>query len=167
MWKVLAALALGLALTACDVSGLVPQEHQDFAKRVVAMVQNRDEAGLQAVTDPSLMQQLPPDIRARMAAVFPNEQPSSITISSWKSHFNNGWSDVTMVMLYKYSRSDVEVNIGFKSAGQRNVLTMIYVKPINGPMPPPAAPTAAPMFQDQQQQEAPQDQQSDDKADSL
>jgi hypothetical protein len=101
----------------------------------------------------------------------PNEAPTSVTITSWKSNYNNGWSNVTMVMTYKYSRQDVEVNIGFHSAGARNILTMIYVKPITGGMPPaptvnpPAPQPQTPPPQEQPQQ--PQEQQNDDKSNSL
>jgi hypothetical protein len=147
MWKIIAALALGLVLAACDVSGFVPQEHQDFAKRVVSMVQNRDDAGLQAVADPELWQKLPPDLRARMAAVFPPEQPSSITISSWKSNYANDWTNVAMVMLYKYSTRDIRVTIEFRSSGARNVLTAIFLLPVTGG-------EAAPAQQPQQNQDS-------------
>jgi hypothetical protein len=143
MWKIFAALALGLALAACDVSGLVPKEHTEFAKRVVTMVQTRDENGLQAVCDPALWQQLTPQTRAQMAAIFPNEQPTSVTVSSWKSNFNNDWSNVTMILLYKYSNQDIRATVGFRSSGNRNILTAIYVLPIGGAtgsQPPPQQP---------------------------
>lgn len=169
MWKIFAALALGLVLAACDVSGFVPQEHQDFAKRVVSMVQNRDEAGLQAVTDPELWQKLGPDLRARMAALFPPEQPSSITISSWKSHFANDWSNVSMVMLYKYSKRDIQVTMEFRSAGARNVLTAIFLLPVGGTggAPAPAAPQQAPSPPAMPQQPQQQQDSDADKSNSL
>jgi hypothetical protein len=135
MWKTFAALALGLILAACDVSGFVPQEHQDFAKRVVSMVQNRDDAGLQQVCDPDLWRQLNPDLRTAMAALFPAEQPSGITISSWKSNLVNNVANVQMIMVYKYSQREIQVDLAFQSAGGRHVLTRIYLKPLRGGLP--------------------------------
>jgi hypothetical protein len=140
MWKTFAALALGLVLAACDVSGFVPQEHQDFAKRVVSMIQNRDDAGLQSVSHPDLWPKLPPALRERMAQLFPAEQPSSITISSWKSNYANDWTNVAMVMLYKYSTREIKVTIEFRSSGARNVLTAIFLLPVSGPGSTPAQP---------------------------
>lgn len=152
MWKTFAALALGLVLAACDVSGFVPTEHMDFAKRVVIMVRTQDDANLQAVTHPDLWRQLPADVRARMAAMFPPGEPASVTVSSWKSNMNNGVTNVTMVMLYKYPQRDVEVNLGFQSLGTGYVLTMIYTKPVG--MTP-------------QRQSAPQPNQPSDKSTTL
>jgi len=162
--KMFGALACVLLLAGCDVSGMVPAEQMDFAKRVVRMVQTHDDAGLEAVSHPSLWQHLTPDIRAQMAAMFPNEQPASITVSSWKSSFDNDFSNVSMVMLYKYSTGGVTVTLGFQSAGTRNVLTEIYVRPEgmaapSQPQPQPQQPQSQPQQQPDQQQD---DQQQDD-----
>jgi hypothetical protein len=166
MWRTFAALALGLVLVACDVSGFVPQEHQDFAKRVVMMVQNRDDAGLQAVTHPDLWMKLPEAMRARMATMFPPGAPSDITISSWKSNWNNDVASVQMTMMYKYPQRDVQVDLAFQSGGGRQVLTMIYLKPVaagSTPSPAPQQQNAPP------QQDAPQQdqRQQDDKSTTL
>jgi hypothetical protein len=160
MWKNFLMLAFGFVLVACDVSGFVPQEHQDFAKRVVLMVQNRDDAGLQAVTHPDLWTKLPPEMRARMATMFPPGAPTDITISSWKSNWNNDVANVQMTMMYKYPQRDIQVDLAFQAGGGRQLLTMIYLKPVAaGSLPAPAP----------QQQDAPQQdqQQQDDKSTTL
>lgn len=181
----LIVLAFVCALAACDVSGLVPKEDLAFAKRVVTMVKTQDAAGLQAVSDPALWAQLPDNIRAQMARIFPSEPESSATVSSWHSNYNNGFSQVEMVMLYKYAQRDVKVTIGFRSAGQRYTLMMIYVLPITGgvpaPMPGPApSPMPAPYSGDgnrgtpmpqsqpgEMPPQSPDDDQSNDKSQSL
>lgn len=184
----LIVLGFACALAACDVSGLVPKEDLAFAKRVVTMVKTQDSAGLQSVSDPALWVQLPDPVRARMAAIFPNETESSVTVSSWHSNYKDGYSQVEMTMLYKYARQDVQVTIGFRSAGQNYTLTEIYVLPIVGGQPAPIPPAPAPQQPqpysgddgkrempgpgpgpDEQQPSSPdeQNQQNDDKSQSL
>ena len=169
--KLLGLLVVAFAIASCDVSGMVPAEQMAFAKSVVAMVQTRDDARLQAVTHPDLWRQLTPDVRAQMAAMFPSEPPTSVTVSSWHSSFNNGYSDVSMVMLYKYSTRGVTVTIGFQASGARNVLTKIYVKPegMTAPtQPQPQQPQPQPQPQQQQpEQQQPDQQQNDGKSTTL
>jgi hypothetical protein len=155
MWKTFAVLALGLVLAACDVSGFVPQEHQDFGKRVVMMIQNRDDAGLQAATHPDLWLKLPAEMRNRMAMMFPPGAPTDITISSWKSNWNNDVANVQMTMMYKYPQRDIQVDMAFQAGGGKQMLTMIYLKPVAaGTLPSPAPQQQnTPQYQDQQQQD--------------
>lgn len=129
MWKAFAALALGLVLASCDVSGLVPQDHQDFAKRVVTMIQARDVQGVRNVSDASIREQITQPLIDRMAGFFPAETVSNISIKNWKSSTTGGPARVDMVMIYKYPARDVCVDMVFNIVAGQKQLTGVHVYP--------------------------------------
>lgn len=149
MWKTFAALALGLVLASCDVSGFVPQDHQDFAKRVVALIQARDEQGLRGVCHPSIRDQLSMPLIDRMASFFPaNETASNISVRHWKSNFTNDVSRVEIVMIYKYASRDVCVEMVFNSTSSEKLLTGVHVYPQGCPANQTPATPASPSGRD-------------------
>jgi hypothetical protein len=130
MFRSIAACLFVLVLVACD-SGSVPSDHIDFAKTAVGFLQARDENSLRAISDPALWQKLTPDMRAQMAGFFPAEQPGELQVLSWKPAANaGGTADVLIVLAYKYAGREVRATVGFRTGGERTLLTMLYVQPV-------------------------------------
>jgi len=127
------AVAIALILAACDFSALMPKEQVDFAKGVVMLVQNRDAEGLEAVAEPALWQRLTPEVRERMARVFPREPVGSVSVASYNSSFDSATSNVTIVLVYRYARQDVQAAVSFRPAEHGFVLTAIDVLPGDAP----------------------------------
>lgn len=127
--KIVTALAVMLALAACDFSTLMPKEEVDFAKGVVMLVQNRDAEGLEAVSDPVLWQQLTPELRDRMARNFPRGTPTNVSVASYRSTFGNGVSSVSIVLVYRYPQTAVQAAVSFRAAEHGYELTAIHVSP--------------------------------------
>jgi hypothetical protein len=136
-------LATALVLAACDFSTLMPKEHVDFAKAVVMLVQNRDAEGLEAVADPVLWQQLSPELRERMAGMFPREPAISVGVSNYRSSSDGEVSNVTIVLVYRYPQRDVQAAVSFRSADHGFVLTAIHVSPAGTTPERPDSPDAA------------------------
>lgn len=130
-----AALAVALALTACDFSSLMPKEQVDFAKGVVMLVQNRDAEGLEAVSDPILWQQLTPALRENMADMFPRGAASNVRISSYRSASNSDRTNVTITLVYEYPERLVQAVVSFSTLEHGYELTAIHVSPAGMPVP--------------------------------
>ena len=54
-------------------------------------------------------------------------------VTSYKSSFDNTTSNVTIVLLYRYPREDVQAAVSFRSAEHGFVLTAIDVLPGDAP----------------------------------
>ena len=140
-----AALAVALVLAACDISALMPQEHVDFAKGVVMLVQNRDAEGLEAVAEPALWRQLTPDLRERMARAFPHDPVGGIDVASYRSSSGGSMTEVSIVLLYRYPQAMVQAAVTFRTAEDGFVLTALNVARAAAPEGPNAPSTTRDM----------------------